>query len=39
MRTLLPAISTEVLGRLAADRPVSRVQVGVDGGAFRYEVA
>ena len=36
-RTLLPAISREVLARMAEGTPISRVRVGVDAsGAFQY---
>jgi type VI secretion system protein VasG len=38
-RTLLPELSAEILARLAENRPVGRVSVGVDpSGSFRYQV-
>jgi type VI secretion system protein VasG len=38
-RTLLPELSTEVLGRLAEGVKISRIAVGIDPeGSFRYEV-
>ncbi|MDA8050406.1 MAG: type VI secretion system ATPase TssH [Rhodospirillales bacterium] len=38
-RTLLPELSAEILARLAAGNPVSRVSVGMDpSGSFRYQV-
>jgi len=38
-QTLLPSLSTKMLGRLADDRPVrgARIDVG-DGGQFRYHI-
>jgi type VI secretion system protein VasG len=40
MRTLLPEISREVLGRMAADEPITSVKIDVDGsGAFQYSVS
>ena len=38
-RTLLPEISKEFLARMAAGEPISRVNVSVDGGGFRYEIS
>jgi type VI secretion system protein VasG len=39
-RTLLPEMSGEFLSRMAADQPVSRVHVSVDGEAkFNYEIS
>jgi type VI secretion system protein VasG len=39
MRTLLPQISNEVLARLAADAPITRVNVTADAsGAFQYAI-
>jgi type VI secretion system protein VasG len=38
-RTLLPEISVEFLSMMAAGRPFSRVEVGVEGGAFRYKLS
>ncbi len=38
-RTLLPAISAEILGRMAQGRPINRVHVAVDaGGGFQYQI-
>jgi type VI secretion system protein VasG len=40
MRTLLPEISREVLGRMAADQPINAVKITVDGsGGFQYAVS
>ena len=39
MRTLLPDISREVLGRMAADQPINAIQIGVDGSGFTYTVS
>jgi type VI secretion system protein VasG len=39
-RTLLPELSAEVLGRLAAGEAIDRVSVGINPeGSFRYEVS
>ncbi|MGE5304809.1 MAG: type VI secretion system ATPase TssH [Alphaproteobacteria bacterium] len=38
-RTLLPEISREFLARMAAGEPISRVNVTVDSGGFRYEIS
>jgi type VI secretion system protein VasG len=39
-RTLLPEISREFLGRMAAGETISKVQVSVDGGgAFQYAIS
>ena len=38
--SVLPAVSKEILGRMAAEEPIERVTVDVgEGGAFVYEVA
>ncbi len=38
-RTLLPAISAEILGRMAQGRPINRVRVAVDAaGGFQYRI-
>ena len=37
-RTLLPAISTEILDRMAQATPFSRVAVSVTDGEFAYEI-
>jgi len=34
--SVLPALSQEILTRMMEGRPVERVQVGVEGGEFRY---
>jgi type VI secretion system protein VasG len=40
MRSLLPEISSEILGRMAEDEPITRVRISVDGsGAFQYAVS
>jgi type VI secretion system protein VasG len=40
MRTLLPEISREVLGRMGADEPINAVRIAVDGsGGFQYTVS
>ncbi len=40
MRTLLPEISKEVLGRMATDLPITTVQITVDGsGGFQYAIS
>ncbi|MGA9767909.1 MAG: type VI secretion system ATPase TssH [Blastocatellia bacterium] len=36
--TLLPEMSGEFLARMATGQPVSRVQVGITDGGFRYEI-
>jgi type VI secretion system protein VasG len=38
-RTLLPEISREFLARMASGEPISRVRVGVEGGAFKYDIS
>jgi type VI secretion system protein VasG len=40
MRTLLPEISREVLGRMAVDEPINAVRISVDAsGGFQYAVS
>jgi type VI secretion system protein VasG len=40
MRSLLPEISSEVLGRMAADEPINTVRVSVDsGGTFQFAIS
>jgi len=40
MRTLLPDISREVLGRMAVDEPINTVRITVDGsGGFQYAIS
>ena len=40
MRTLLPEISREILGRMAADESITKVRIGVNAtGAFDYAVS
>jgi type VI secretion system protein VasG len=38
-RTLLPEISREFLARMANNQPISRVRVGVESGAFKYDIS
>jgi type VI secretion system protein VasG len=38
-RTLLPEISREFLARMASGEPISQVRVGVQGGAFKYDIS
>jgi type VI secretion system protein VasG len=39
-RTLLPELSTEVLGRLAAGDSIAKLSVGIDAeGSFQYEIS
>jgi type VI secretion system protein VasG len=38
-RTLLPEISREFLARMASGEPISQVRVGVEGGAFKYDIS
>ena len=37
--TLLPAISREVLSRMAADTPLKKIAITVEDGAFAYDIA
>jgi hypothetical protein len=40
MRTLLPEISREVLGKMAADEPITSVRIVVNAsGGFQYAVS
>jgi type VI secretion system protein VasG len=38
-RTLLPEISREFLARMASGEPISQVRIGVEGGAFKYDIS